>query len=312
LIAQELAVVLQEACESSLPRKRRFRKSYPWWTRELTVIKKSVYRLRRSIQGAREKPSYLIIFQKYRSSLREYSKEVKRAKRASWRKFVTSCGNAEAWGYVYRQQADKLRVEKVLNTLRQGDRFTNTVEGTAGFLLDTHIPEDRECDDSVEQRSIRDRSQIAPETTDAPLFTEQELARAVRTFKNNKAPGLDLIEVSVLKMACRVIPEQIVRMYNGCLQWGVFPTTWKRGSLRVLLKGEDKDEKDRKSYRPICLLSVVGKFFEKLIKLRLDGTLLAPENVSSRQFGFMPRRSEDAIVELRIHRRVEREAGVDE
>jgi len=57
-----------------------------------------VYRLRRSVQGARGKPFYLIVLQKYRSSLRECSKEVKRA---SWRKFVretqkpgaTSTGN---------------------------------------------------------------------------------------------------------------------------------------------------------------------------------------------------------------------------
>jgi len=72
------------------------------------------------------------------------------------------------------------------------------------------------------------------------------------------------------------------------------------GSLRVLLKGGDKGEKDPKSYRPICLLSVVGKLFEKLIKLRLDGTSMAPGNISDQQFGFMPGRStEDAIVELR-------------
>jgi len=80
-----------------------------------------MYLLCRSVQGAREEPSYLIVLQKYRFSLGEYSKEVKRAKRANWRKFVTSHGNAEAWGY--RQQADKLRVEKVLNTLRQGNRL---------------------------------------------------------------------------------------------------------------------------------------------------------------------------------------------
>jgi len=80
----------------------------------------------------------------------------------------------------------------------------------------------------------------------------------------------------------------------------VRPSIWKRGSLRVLLKGGDKNEKDPKSYRPICLLSVVGKLFEKIIKLRLEDTSMAPENISGRQFGFMPGRStEDAIVELR-------------
>jgi len=36
------------------------------------------------------------VFQKYRSSLREYSKEVKRAKLVNWRKFVISRKNAEA------------------------------------------------------------------------------------------------------------------------------------------------------------------------------------------------------------------------
>jgi len=86
-------------------------------------------------------------------------------------------------------------------------------------------------------------------------------------------------------MACRIIPNQLVRLFNECLQWDVFPSIWKRGSLRVLLKGRDSNEKDPKSYRPICLLSIVGKLFEKLIKLRLDGTSMAPGNID-RQFGF--------------------------
>jgi hypothetical protein len=70
--------------------------------------------------------------------------------------------------------------------------------------------------------------------------------------------------------------------------------------LRVFLKGENKDEKNPKFYRSICLLSVVRKFFEKILKIRLTATSLAPENVSSQQFGFtLGKSTEDAIVELR-------------
>ena len=73
------------------------------------------------------------------------------------------------------------------------------------------------------------------------------MATAVKTFKNDKAPGTDLIEIKVLKISVREIPDQFLRLFNGCLQWGVFPTIWKEGSLRVLLKGDNKDVKDSKS-----------------------------------------------------------------
>jgi len=71
-------------------------------------------------------------------------------------------------------------------------------------------------------------------------------------IKNDEAPGMDLIEIKILKISVREIPEQFLRVFNGCLQWSVFLTIWKEGSLRVLLNGEDK--KDPKSYRSICSL----------------------------------------------------------
>jgi len=91
LVAQELTVVLQAVCESSIPRKRRFRKSNPWCTRDLSSRSQCI--------GCGERcrePTHVAVLQKYRSSLREHSKEVKRAKLKNWGQFVTSQGNAEA------------------------------------------------------------------------------------------------------------------------------------------------------------------------------------------------------------------------
>ncbi|GHJ61407.1 hypothetical protein NOK12_39250 [Nocardioides sp. OK12] len=122
----------------------------------------------------------------------------------------------------------------------------------------------------------------------------------IRSLRNGKAPGPDLIEVCVLKRAFSVIPTQFTDLFNGCLKWGIFPSIWKEGSLRALLKGADKDAEDPKSYRPICLLSVIGKVLERLLKLRLSETSLAPGKLSDKQFGFVQGRStEDAIVEMR-------------
>ena len=80
---------------------------------------------------------------------------------------------------------------------------------------------------------------------------------------------------------------------------GVFPTTWKESSLRVLLKGEDKEVAEPKSYQPLCLLSVKGKLFEKRLNKRLLKTSMAPGMIFDRQFRFLPGQSaEDATVEL--------------
>lgn len=299
-MARTLTGVLTDACTESMPRRKHFRKSNPWWTVALTNLKKGVYRKRRAFQEERAGPRRHELRLQYRTSLREYSREVKRTKLESWRSFVTSHGNAKPWGYVYKQQADKLRVEKVLSTIRRNDGFTMDMRETASCLLDTHVPDDQEHNDTPQQRELRESAFIAPETPDDPLFTRAELAVAVKSLKNDKAPGPDLIEVAVLKTAFAVIPDQLLRLFNGCLQWGTFPSAWKEGSLRVLLKGEDKDERDPKSYRPICLLSVVGKLFEKLLKGRLARSAMAPGKISARQFGFVSGKStEDAIVELR-------------
>ena len=104
------------------------------------------------------------------------------------------------------------------------------------------------------------------------------------SMRNDKAPGLT--EVRALKVASKVILGQLVQLFNECLRWGVFLTAWKVGYLRVFLKDEGKDKKDPKSYRPICLLSVIGKLFEKIIMSRLNWMPLAPKRISPRQFGF--------------------------
>ena len=91
---------------------------------------------------------------------------------------------------------------------------------------------------------------------------------ALKTMKNGKAPGSDLMEVVVLKAASRVILDQLVRLFNGCLRWDVFPAAWKVGSLRVFLKGDLSPlryrETLRKDHQVAYRLDVTGPGTELL------------------------------------------------
>jgi len=143
---------------------------------------------------------------------------MKKTKLVSWQNFVTLNDNLEPWDFVYKQQVCKLQIEGMLSTLWCGEYSTETLGEAASYLLDAHIPDDREIEDTPEQHEVRLSSKVSSDTVDALSFTASEMAVVVRTFKNNKALDLDLVEIAVLKAACRIITGQFVRLFNGCLQ----------------------------------------------------------------------------------------------
>ena len=74
----------------------------------------------------------------------------------------------------------------------------------------------------------------------------------------------DLIEAEVIQRAWEGNHQELLMLMNGCLIWLVFPRRWKVGST-----GLDRERNSPKSYRPICLLSMVGKLLERLMAARM-------------------------------------------
>lgn len=86
-----------------------------------------------------------------------------------------------------------------------------------------------------------------------------------------------MIEAEMIKQAARAGMMTIfATLFNGCRYLGHFPDDWKTGVIRVLLKSDDKDTSDPKSYRPICLLPILSKVLERLIKNSMVGVILHP------------------------------------
>ncbi|CAB0034350.1 unnamed protein product [Trichogramma brassicae] len=100
----------------------------------------------------------------------------------------------------------------------------------------------------------------------AGIWSHREIITAINSLKNGKAPGPDNIEVEMLKhMTGTRTLHCLSELFNSCRRLGYFPNIWKNANLKILLKSEDKDETQEKSYRPICLLPILSKVLEKLI-----------------------------------------------
>ena len=120
---------------------------------------------------------------------------------------------------MYKLQAQKLRVRGVLSTHRRNrDEHTIDTRETASLLLNAHILDDREWEDTPEQREIREGGLFAPDTEDTDQFTEREVTAVVKSLENDKAPGSDLIDIRAIKAAAKVLLGQLVRLFNGCFR----------------------------------------------------------------------------------------------
>ena len=81
-----------------------------------------------------------------------------------------------------------------------------------------------------------------------------------------KACGYDLISNRIIKATNYVVASHLTRLFNNCINQGIFPDIYKLAQVIPLYKGGDKENLN--SYRPISLLPALGKLLEKVITVK--------------------------------------------
>ena len=104
-------------------------------------------------------------------------------------------------------------------------------------------------------------------------------------MKQKKAPGPDGITNEMLKHLGPGAKRTLLRIYNQSWSTGIVPTIWKEAVIRPIPK-MGKDKRDPSSYRPISLLSCVGKLLERIISKRLIWHLESNSVLASTQTGY--------------------------
>jgi hypothetical protein len=87
----------------------------------------------------------------------------------------------------------------------------------------------------------------------------------------------------------RAVPF-LVQIFNAILLTHYFPTRWKHARVISILK-LGKDPALPSSYRPISLLDMIGKIFEKILLARILHEVSERGLLRDEQFGFRPRHS---------------------
>jgi len=121
---------------------------------------------------------------------------------------------------------------------------------------------------------------------DNPLtrpITTGDIKSIVTNFKD-KAPG----QSGVRKTVMQHLPDVAIAMntiFNWALSVGYFPTKFKN-AIMVLIPKAGKDPQKVENYRPISLLEIPGKIFEKIINDRVKMHMENNGLFNPNQYGF--------------------------
>ena len=108
-------------------------------------------------------------------------------------------------------------------------------------------------------------------------------------IKNNinptKALGFDLITGEVLQQLLRKAIVKITNLINAAFRLKYVPRLWKVAEV-IMIPKPGKPQHDAALYRPISLLPVLSKIFEKLLIKRLKPINERKNIILNHQFGF--------------------------
>jgi hypothetical protein len=124
----------------------------------------------------------------------------------------------------------------------------------------------------------------------AEEVTMDELKFEISRLKTRKAPGDDGMSSIVIKNLPSTALQYLVEIFNACLRIGFFPSAWKIGKIFPIAK-PGKEASSPANYRPITLLPIVGKIFEKTILSRILEFTEDNQILRDQQFGFRARHS---------------------
>ena len=129
----------------------------------------------------------------------------------------------------------------------------------------------------------------APHTTSllsSVNIKESDILNILKSLDANKAHGHDDISIRMLKLSQKSILKPLKLILENCLKTRLFPDQWKKANVVPIHKKGDKQLTE--NYRPVSLLTICGKVFERLIFNSLFNYFIENNLLSPHQSGFIP------------------------
>ena len=98
-------------------------------------------------------------------------------------------------------------------------------------------------------------------------FSGNDILKIIQNLDSEKAHGHDRISIQMLKLWGPLMCKSIEIIFKSCLESGIFSLEMTKADVVPVHKTNDKQS--LANYRPISLLLICGKIFERLLYNKL-------------------------------------------
>ena len=269
--------------------KPRLGKCAPWWDSECYRVIYERRKARRNLERFPNDQNAEIFMEKFKIATDTLAKK----KDDSFNKFISEISYDTPPKIVWKKMKSlKGYSYSDVGPLSHNGLLTINTENKANLLINHYasvasprIQGNEEISNIIDE-AIKDKSH----EYNSPISWD-ELNFSLSST-NDSSPGDDEITYSLLKNLSQSSLSNLLNIYNQMFSLGNFPTQFKRGLIIPIYKpGKPKDQVS--SFRPITMLSCVGKVFEKIIKNRLEYVIEENKILNVQQCGF--RRGQSTI-----------------
>ena len=121
----------------------------------------------------------------------------------------------------------------------------------------------KQCTPVANDKTLSTLLETPNETLSSLEIIASDIGKIIKALKVNKTHGYDEISIRMLKLCESAITKPLYLISKNCLSSNIFGGVWKKANVIPVHKKGDKQV--LKNYRPVSLLPICGKIFEKLI-----------------------------------------------
>ena len=290
--------LFQRICDKHAPiltqtaTKRRNSAKKPWIT---TGILKSIRRKQKlysKFKSSNFDPQVGVKYKKYRNTL---TLVLKNAKRRYFSNIFEECKDdtRKTWqtiNQLLRGQNDSVKttyVERLTVHVNGENRVMTDDLAIASEFNNFFVGIGPNLADKIPQVDIDCTAYLGPKLLKTFVWepvTDTEIKNHILALDVKKACGYDNMSSLLIKDASNFISAPLCHIFNKSLQEGEFPNALKIAKVTPIYKKGSKDVPG--NYRPISVLPVLGKIFEKIVNKRLMEFLEVNNVLQQHQYGF--------------------------